>query len=150
MIESPCFIEPLFPFPPGLFLSFWESSGSHHDSKLIGYPLLEGVYQDAVNVNSTACLGQSEGSGILVKVTVELVHVEGVDSLEGPIFDILWNEGPSKALNSFLKVFSDSGMVGLTSLMYQPSVKVPPLPLLILSRKTRTIFFLLCRFPHSF
>ena len=74
LVELSCLIKPLFPFPASLFLSLREGSGSHHDSKLVGYPSLEGIYQYAVEVNSTVCLGQSKGSGILVKVTVELVH----------------------------------------------------------------------------
>ena len=74
LVELSCLIGPLLPFPPGLFLSFWEGGGSHHDSELIGYPSLEGIHQDAVNVNSTVCLGQSKGGGVLVEVTIELVH----------------------------------------------------------------------------
>ena len=74
-IELSCFVEPLFPLPASLVLSFREDGSSHHDGKLVGHPSLEGVHQDAVEVDSTACLGQSEGSGILVKVTIELVHV---------------------------------------------------------------------------
>ena len=50
-------IEPLFPFPTGLFLSIREGGGSHHDSKLIGYSSLEGVYEDAVIIDSAARLG---------------------------------------------------------------------------------------------
>ena len=45
----------------------------------------------------------------------------------------------SKALHSFLKVFSDSGMARLASLRYYPLVKVPPLPLLNLLRKISTV-----------
>ena len=41
-IEFPSLIEPLFPFPIGL--SVREGSGSHHDIKLLGYPLLEGIH----------------------------------------------------------------------------------------------------------
>ena len=32
LIELSCLIEPLFPFPAHLFLSFEEGSGSHHNS----------------------------------------------------------------------------------------------------------------------
>ena len=73
-VELSCLIKPLFPFPAGFVLSFLESSSSHHDGKLVGYPSLKGIHQDAVEVNSASCLSQSEGSGILVKVTIELIH----------------------------------------------------------------------------
>ena len=56
-VELSCLIEPLFPFPAHLLLSFWESSGSHHDGKLVGYPSLEGIHQDAIKVNSAVGLG---------------------------------------------------------------------------------------------
>ena len=72
-VELSCLIKPLFPFPGGL--SVRRSHSSHHDSELVGYPSLKGVHRDAIEVNSAACLGQSEGGGILVEVTVELVHV---------------------------------------------------------------------------
>ena len=45
----------------------------------------------------------------------------------------------SKALHSFLKVFSESGMPRLASFMYHPLVKVAPLPLLSLLRKIKTV-----------
>ena len=73
-VELSCFVKPLFPSPASLFLSFREGSGVHHDSKLVGYPLLEGIHQDAIKVDPTAHLSQSEGSGVFVKVTIELVH----------------------------------------------------------------------------
>ena len=41
-VEFPSFIKPLFPLPTSL--SIREGSGSHHDSKLVGYSLLEGIY----------------------------------------------------------------------------------------------------------
>ena len=47
-----------------------------------------------------------------------------------------------KVLHSFLKVFLDLEITMLINLRYHPSVKVPPLPLLILLRKTSTTFFL--------
>ena len=74
-VELSCLIKPLFPFPASLFLFGWEGGGSHHDSELVGHLSVKGVHQDAVEVDSTACLSQSEDSGILVKVTIELVHV---------------------------------------------------------------------------
>ena len=92
-VKLPCFVEPLFPLPAGLFLAVREGGGSHHDSKLLGYPSLEGVYQDAVVVDSTVCLGQFESSGVLVEVSVELVHAEGINSLVGSVLDILQDEG---------------------------------------------------------
>ena len=100
-IKFSCFVEPLFPFPTCLFLSFREGSGSHHDSKLVGYSSLKGVYQNAVEVDPTACLSQFKGGGILVEVTVELVHAEGIDSLDGSIFNILWDEGFLKGVTWF-------------------------------------------------
>ena len=85
LVELSCLVEPLFPLPAGLVLSFWESGGSHHDSKLVGHPSLKGIYQDAFKVNSAVHLGQSEGGGILVKVTVELVHAKEVSHLAGSL-----------------------------------------------------------------
>ena len=73
-VELSCLVKPLFPFPTGLVLSFWEDSSSHHDGELVSYPSLKGIHQDAVKVNSAMHLSQSKGGGILVKVTVELVH----------------------------------------------------------------------------
>ena len=75
LVELSCLIEPLFPFLASLFLFFGRGGGGHHDSELVGYPSLKGVHRDAIEVNSAVCLGQSEGGGILVEVTVELVHV---------------------------------------------------------------------------
>ena len=103
LIEFSCFIKPLFPLPAGLVLSFWEGGSGHHDSKLVSHSLLKGVHQDAVEVDSTVCLGQSKGGGIFVKVTVELVHAKGVNCLVGSIFDILWDEGFLKCLTEFLE-----------------------------------------------
>ena len=60
-VEFSCLVKPLFPFPSGLFLFCRKSSGGHHYSKLVGYPSLKGVHQDAVEINSAVCLGQSEG-----------------------------------------------------------------------------------------
>ena len=97
-VELSCFIKPLFPFPTSLLLFFREGSGSHHDSKLVGYPLLKGIYQDTIEVNSTACLSQPEGDGILVKVPIELVHAYGVNSLAGSVLDILQDEGFFKGI----------------------------------------------------
>ena len=44
LVEFPCFVEPLFPLPASLFLSFWEGSDSHHDSELVGYLSLKGIH----------------------------------------------------------------------------------------------------------
>ena len=41
-VEFPSLIKPLFPLPTSL--SIREGSGSHHDSKLVGYSSLEGIY----------------------------------------------------------------------------------------------------------
>ena len=54
---------------------------------------MKGVYQDAVQVDSTACLGKSESGGILVEVAFELFHGEGINFLAGLIFQVLWNKG---------------------------------------------------------
>ena len=42
LIELSSFVKPLFPFPTSL--SVRKSGSSHHDSELLGYPLLEGIY----------------------------------------------------------------------------------------------------------
>ena len=41
-VEFPSLIKPLFPLPTSL--SIREGSGSHHDSELVGYSSLEGIY----------------------------------------------------------------------------------------------------------
>ena len=41
-VEFPSFVKPLLPLP--ISLSIREGGGSHHDSKLLGYSSLEGVY----------------------------------------------------------------------------------------------------------
>ena len=41
-VEFPSFVKPLLPLPTSL--SVREGGGSHHDSKLLGYSPLEGVY----------------------------------------------------------------------------------------------------------
>ena len=92
LIELSCFVKPLFPLPTSLFLSIWEGSSSHHDSKLLGYSSLEGVYKDAVVIDSTVHLGQFEGRGVLIEVSVELFHAEGIDGLMGSVLEILWDE----------------------------------------------------------
>ena len=92
-VEFSCFIKPLLPFPTNLFLSVREGSSSHHDSKLLGDPSLEGINQDAVIVYSTVCLGKFEGSGVLIKVSDQLVHTEGIDSLASSVLEVFWDEG---------------------------------------------------------
>ena len=96
LVEFPSLVKPLFPLPTSL--SVREGSGSHHDSKLLGYPSLEGIHQDAIIINSAVCLGQFEGGGVFVEVSIELVHVKGVDSLAGSVFKILWDKGLFKSL----------------------------------------------------
>ena len=105
LVEFSCFIKPLFPLPTSL--SIREGGGSHHDGELLGYSLLKGVYQDAVVVDSTACLGQFEGSGVLIKVSVELVHAEGINSLMGSVLEILWDEGFAHLFESLFRVGDD-------------------------------------------
>ena len=41
-VEFPSFVKPLLPLPTSL--SVREGGGSHHDSKLLGYSPLEGIY----------------------------------------------------------------------------------------------------------
>ena len=41
-VEFPSFIKPLFPLPTSL--SIREGGGSHHDSELVGYSSLKGIY----------------------------------------------------------------------------------------------------------
>ena len=89
-VEFPSFVKPLFPLPTSL--SVRKGSSSHHDSKLLGYSSLEGVYQDAVVDDSAARLGQFEGGGIFIEVSIEFIHVKGINSLVGSIFEILRNE----------------------------------------------------------
>ena len=72
-VKLSCLIKPLFPFPGGL--SVRRSHSSHHDSELVGYPSLEGIHHDAVIIHSTACLSQSKGCGVFIKIATELVHV---------------------------------------------------------------------------
>ena len=100
-VEFHSFIEPLFPFPISLFI--WKGSGSHHDSKLLGYSSLEGIHQDAVIIDSAACLGQFKCSGVLVEVSIELVHAEGVNSLAGSVFKIIQDKGFFKSLAQFFE-----------------------------------------------
>ena len=73
LVEFPSFVKPLL--PPPTSLSIGEGGSSHHDSKLLGYSLLEGIYQNPVIVNSAVCLGQFEGSGVFIEISIELVHV---------------------------------------------------------------------------
>ena len=54
-VEFPSLVKPLLPLPTGL--SIREGSGGHHYSELLGYSSLEGIYQDAVVVDSTTRLG---------------------------------------------------------------------------------------------
>ena len=42
LVKFPGFVKPLLPLPAGL--SIRKGSGSHHDSELLGYSSLEGVY----------------------------------------------------------------------------------------------------------
>ena len=98
LVELSCFVEPLFPFQTGLFLTVRKGGGSHHDSELLSNSSLKGVYKDAVIVNSTACLGQFEGSGVFIEVSIELVHAEGIDGLAGSVFYIFWDKGFFKGL----------------------------------------------------
>ena len=41
-VEFSCFVKPLFLFPTSLCV--WEGGGSHHNSELLGYSSLEGIY----------------------------------------------------------------------------------------------------------
>ena len=98
LVKLSCLVEPLFPLPSHFLLSIRESSGSHHDGKLLGYSLLEGIYQDAVVIYSTTCLSQLESSGVLIKVSIELVHTEGINGLVGSVFQVFWDESFFKGL----------------------------------------------------
>ena len=59
---------------------------------------MKGVYQNAVQVDSTAHLGKSKGRCILVEVSLELFHGEGVDFLAGSVFQTLWYEGVTRSV----------------------------------------------------
>ena len=98
-----CFVEPLFPLPASLFLTVREDSGSHHDGELLGYSSLEGIHEDTIVINSTACLSQFKGSGVLIEVSIELVHAEGINSLVGSVLDVLQDEGHFKGFAKFLE-----------------------------------------------
>ena len=74
-VKLSCLVEPFFQFPAHLLLSIGEGSSSHHDSELVGHPSLESIHEDTVNVDSAACLGQLEGSGVFIKVPFKLIHV---------------------------------------------------------------------------
>ena len=93
LVKLSCLVELLFLFPTSLFLSVWEGGSSHHDSELLGYSSLEGVHEHAVIIYPAVHLGQFECGGVLVEVSIELVHTEGIDSLSGSIFDILQDKG---------------------------------------------------------
>ena len=101
VVEFPSFVKPLFPLPASMPVR--ESGGSHHDGELLGYSSLEGIYQDAVIINSTVCLGQFEDGGVLVKVSLKLFHAEGVDSLVGSVFDVLRDKSFFKGFTEFLE-----------------------------------------------
>ena len=103
VIELSCFVKPLFPLPAGLFLSFREGGSGHHHSKLLGYSSLEGIHQDAVIIYSAVCLGQLKGSGVLVKVSIELVHAEGIDGLAGLVLEIFQDKGFFKGFTELLE-----------------------------------------------
>ena len=103
VVKLSCLVKPLFLFPTSLCLSVREGSSSHHDGELLGYSSLEGVYQDAVIIHSTACLGQFKSDGVLVEVSIELVHTEGINSLAGSVLDVLWDEGFFKGFAYFLE-----------------------------------------------
>ena len=92
-VKLSCLVKPLFPFPSSLFLSIWEGSGGHHDSELVGYSSLEGIHEDAVIIDSAVCLGQFEGSGVFIKVSIKLVHMEGIDGLVDSLLDVFQKEG---------------------------------------------------------
>ena len=54
-VELSCLVKPLFPLPASLFLSIREDGSSHHNGKLLGDSPLQGVYQNAVIINSAVC-----------------------------------------------------------------------------------------------
>ena len=53
-------------------------------------------------MDSAARLGQFEGGGVFIEVSIEFVHVKGINSLVGSIFEILRNEG---FFESFAQLF---------------------------------------------
>ena len=55
--------------------------------------MLEGIHENAVIIDSSAGLGQLEGGGVFIKITVELVYAKRIDSLVGLVLDVLQNEG---------------------------------------------------------
>ena len=93
-----CLVEPLFPFPTSFFLTVREGGGGHHDGELLGYSSLEGIHKDAVVIDSTVHLGQLEGCGVFIEISIKLVHAEGIDGLACLVLDIFWNEGFLKGL----------------------------------------------------
>ena len=115
MIELSCLVKPLLPLPTRLFLSVWESSSGHHDSKLLDYSSLEGIYEDAVIIDSAACLSQFKGNGVLIEVSVELVHAEGIDGLASSVFEVLWDKD---LFEGFAYLFK--GLLGVRDACYNP------------------------------
>ena len=61
------------------------------------------LYRNTVIIHPIACLGQFEGSGVLIKVSIELIHAEGVDGLVGSVFDVFQDEGHFKGFAKFLE-----------------------------------------------
>ena len=91
----------------------------------------------------TSSLGEFEGDGVLVEVSIELFHGEGIDILACLVLDIPRDEGFLECDVEFVTIISESGVLRLVSFVYQPLAKVPALPLINLLRKTVVIFFLL-------
>ena len=54
-------------------------------------------------MDSTLSLGEFEGYGVLVKVSIELVHGEGVNILLCLVLDILQDKGFFKGSTEFVK-----------------------------------------------
>ena len=47
--------------------------------------------------------GQFKSGGVLVKVSIELVHTEGINSLAGSVLDVLQDEGFFEGFADFLE-----------------------------------------------
>ena len=81
--------------------------------------LTKGIDQNVVSINATACLGQSEGCGILIKISSELIHGQGIDGLVGSILQVFWDEGVFKGFTKFLEGFVQLREVIIYSLIHQ-------------------------------
>ena len=104
-VKFSCLIKPLCSSPSGLFLASRQSGSGHHEGQWIGDTSLQGVNQQVIIMDFTSSLYEFEGYGVLIKVSIKLVHGEGVNILVSSVYYVSRDKGFFKGNVEFVDCY---------------------------------------------